>query len=371
MRAVTPPRSILIVRLSALGDAVHVLPALTALREAFPAAKIGWAVENKASTLLVGQPQLDRVHLIPRQELTEALKGGRLVGAARYVRRLVRDIRRKHYDVAIDFQSNLRSSVVTFVSGAPRRIGQPSPFAKEGSGLFYTDTPDPVAPSVHKIDRNLALLAPLGVQPAAAPRGVVGGLDSAHLEEALARQRAGAAPLVLVHAGVSPGGAVKAWREERFAALAKALAGDGATVLFLWGGAREQRQAQRLMKLAAGVEIAPPTVTILELAWLLRQADLFVGVDSGPLHLAATLGTRVLGLYGPKHPGTYGPYWPGSRIVRSGEHCSPCPHRRCPQPNVVVAEIPGEGSVRLSPCMESLTVDMALAEARAILAMPA
>jgi heptosyltransferase-1 len=358
-------RSLLIIRLSALGDAVHVLPALSALRAAFPEAKIGWAVEDKASSLLVRHPQLDRVHVLPRKDWTAGLKQGRLITVARGTRGIAAELRREHYEVALDFQSNFRSGLLTYASGAPRRIGQPKPFAKEGSAtLFFTDTPDPVAKSVHKIDRNLQLLTPLGVRPETAPRGVVGETDCSHLEASL--PDAGR-PLVLLHAGVSAFGAIKAWREERFAELGQALAGDGVKAYFLWGGEQERVQAERLSRLAPDVEVAPPTGSILELAWFLRQADLFVGVDSGPLHLAAVQGTRVLGLYGPKHPGTYGPYWPGSRVARSGEHCSPCRHRKCPRDDVALVQT---APFKLSPCMESLTVARALEEARAILTSP-
>lgn len=356
-------RSLLIIRLSALGDAIHVLPALSALRSAFPDAKIGWAVEDKAASLLVDHPQLDRVHVLPRKKWTADLKGGRVFGAARAARTIGREIRREGYEVALDFQSNFRSGFLTYASGAPRRIGQPKPFSKEGSAaLFFTETPGPVAKSVHKIDRNLELLAPLGVRPTAAPRGVVGETDCSHLEASLPQ---GGRPLVLLHAGVSAFGAIKAWREERFAELGQALAEDGAKVYLLWGGEGERVQAERLATLAPDVDVAPATGSILQLAWLLRQADLFVGVDSGPLHLAAVQGTRVLGLYGPKHTGTYGPYWPGSRVARSGEQCSPCRHRKCPRDDVARVKL---APFRLSPCMESLTVAHALEEARAILA---
>src|SRR5690606_35378256 len=136
---------------------------------------------------------------------------------------------------------------------------------------------------------------------------------------------------VLLHPGVSAFGALKAWREARFAELGAALAADGHHVLFLWGGEAERRLAARLAEAAPGATIAPKTDSLRQLAALLEAADLVVGVDSGPLHLAAALGTPVLGLYGPKHPGTYGPFWPGAEVVRGDEPCSPCRYRRCPR----------------------------------------
>jgi len=321
-------RSILIIRLSALGDVVHVLPALAALREAFPRARIGWAVEERAATLLDGHPQIDVRHVIPRQSLERAARRGSAFTFLREASRTVGELRAGDYEVALDFQSNFRSSLLARLSGARRRIGQPAPFAKEGSRLLMTETPDPVARSVHKIERNLRLIAPLGVVPATPPRPVVPEPESSRL---LAEQFVGAKPPVLVHPGVSAFGAFKAWRKEGYAALARSL--GGRRVAVAWGGAAEREVALEVVALSRGAaELAPETRSVLDLAALLRRAALFVGADSGPLHLAAALGTPLVGLYGPKDPATYGPYWANARVVRKGVACSPCTLRRCARP---------------------------------------
>lgn len=355
-----PPRSLLIVRLSALGDVIHVLPALAALRAAFPAAKLGWAVEDRAASLLQGHPQLDRLHVIPRKAWTRSLGQWSLGAVARGMRETVAELKREEYEVALDFQANLRSSALTYFSGARRRIGQPRPFSKEGSRLLFTETPAPVGKDVHKIARNLQLLGPLGIDPSVAPRPLI-PTDPP-------RNDLGARPIVLLHPGVSAFGALKAWREDRFAELGAALAADGATVLFLWGGAAEQRLAEALAAQAPGTAAAPATASLRELATLLAAADLVVGVDSGPLHMAAGLGTPVLGLYGPKHPGTYGPFWPNGRVVRGAEECSPCRHRKCPRPDAAAQQPKAEGPQKVSPCMDAIPVATALEAARELLA---
>lgn len=361
---VTARPRLLIVRLSALGDVVHVLPALAALRAAHPEAFIGWVVEDRAASLLEGHPQLDRLHVVPRAAWTKALRGDPLL-VLRSLRRTLRDLRATRYDVTLDFQSNLRSSLLAWASGAPRRIGQPRPYAKEGSRTLGTDAPAAVAREVHKIDRNLALLQPLGLAPASAPRPVVPEPPAAAaLGEAFA---ASGGPRVVIHPGVSAFGALKAWREDSFADLARRLLADGARVLFAYGGAGEEALARSLVARAPGAELTPSTSGILELAALLRRADLFVGVDSGPLHLAAAVGAPVLGLYGPKHPGTYGPYWAPFEVARAGLECSPCRHRRCPRPDVQVVEGTA-GPQRLSPCMDALGVGPAHEAARRLLA---
>jgi len=347
------PKSVLIVRLSALGDAIHVLPTLAALRAALPEAKLGWAVEDRAASLLVGHPQLDRLHVVRRKKWTGAVKSGSLSQVRTEMLQTLREIRSERYEVALDFQSNFRSSALTRLSGAPRRIGQPKPFSKEGSRLFFTDVPEAVDKSVHKIARNLELLRCLGLHPGETPAPQLPPRPELQLPPL-----AGARGRVVLHAGVSAFGALKAWREERFAELGARLAAAEVQVLFGWGGAKERAQAERLAAQAPGTSPAPETVNILALASLLEQADVFVGVDSGPLHLAAALGRPVLGLYGPKHTGTYGPYWPQTRALQATLECSPCRHRRCPRPDVLRLETPA-GPVRISPCMETIEVEAA------------
>jgi heptosyltransferase-1 len=345
------PRSILIVRLSALGDVIHVLPSLAALRAAFPSAHIGWVVEDRAGSLLEGHPHIDRLHLVRRKRWMSAVRGKQALGLGAVRTELLqtlRGIREQRYEVAIDFQSNFRSGALTRLSGAPRRIGQPSPHSKEGSGMFFTDSPDPVPSDVPKIERNLELLRCLGVRPESTPRGVLPP------RRPFALPPPGDVGRVILHAGVSAKGAVKAWREERFAQLGAALAARGAQVYFVWGGEKERAQADRLAAAAPGTQPAPPTEGLGPLCAFLEQADLFVGVDSGPLHLAAALSRPVLGLYGPKHTGTYGPYWPGTRVLAADFECAPCLHRRCPRHDVQVVDS-GGGPTRISPCMDTLS----------------
>jgi heptosyltransferase I len=352
---------ILIVRLSALGDVVHVLPALAALRAAYPEAHIGWAVEDRAASLLDGHPQLDQVHVVPRAAWGKSIKRDPL-SVLRSLRRVLRELRAGRYDITLDFQSNLRSSALAWASGAPRRIGQPRPFAKEGSRALSTEAPVAVPREAHKIERNLALLGPLGIAPGPAPRPVLAEPPAARaLAEAF---EAAGGPRVVIHPGVSAFGALKAWREDRFADLARRLLADGARVYFAWGGAAEEAQARTLAAQAPGAELTPRTSSLLELAALLRRADLVIGVDSGPLHLAAALGAPTLGLYGPKHPGTYGPFWTPSEVVRSGIECSPCRYRKCPRPDAALV-----GDVRISPCMDRLESTTAHAAARRLLGL--
>jgi len=357
------PRSILIVRLSALGDVVHVLPSLAALRRAFPTAKIGWVTEEGAATLLEGHPHIDRLHVVPRKTWIRDLGRGAVLQPMGALRRKIAELRAERYDVALDFQSNFRSGLVTWLSRARRRIGQPAPLSKEGSRWFFTDVAPAIPFEAHKIERNLNLLAPLGIDTRPA-RGVLASGDARSLRTLLPEN--GERRRVVLHPGVSPAGAVKAWRPDRFAQLGARLIESGYEVFFSWGGATERLQAEHLVEAAPGARVLPET-TLRQLVELLRAVDLFVGVDSGPLHLAAALGTPALGLYGPKHVSTYGPYWPGGHVVAADYPCSPCRVRRCPRPEVTHVQLANGRSAPISPCMDTISVDAVHASAVALL----
>lgn len=352
----TPPR-ILIVRLSALGDVVHVLPALSALRQHWPEAHIGWAVETAAASLLVDHPQLDRVHVLARKEWAQRLKKGAGVSVGTAARQAIAEIRREEYTHAIDFQSNFRSSLVMRLSGAKVRVGQPRVFAKEFSPLFSTLRPEPISPQAHKIVRNLELLRTLGLPVEPVLRGQLPPRDP----QLAAELRAAPGPRVLMQPGVSRFGAIKAYPAEHFVAVARGLVARGAQ-LWLAYGPGERPLAQHVVDQAPGARLAPPTRSVLEFVALLEAADLFVGVDSGPLHLAACVATPVLGLYGPKSTSLYGPFWEPFRVARSGYPCSPCTHRRCPLPEVRPETSP-TGTWRISPCMDTLDPQQVLAAA--------
>ena len=150
------PRSIVVIKLSAIGDVLHGVPAAVALRRAFPDARIGWAVEGRAADVLAGHPAIDHIFRLPRGWL----KAPRAVLA---LRRQLRDFRP---DVAIDMQGLLKSGVATWLSGAATRIGFARPASREQAWLAYTHPVRPTA--THVVDRNCELLTPLGVHVAQA-----------------------------------------------------------------------------------------------------------------------------------------------------------------------------------------------------------
>ena len=297
------PRSIVIVKLSAIGDVLHGVPAAVALRQAFPAARIGWAVEGRAADVLAGHPAVDHLFRLPRGWLKSP--------------RAVLDLRRQLHafgpDVAIDMQGLLKSGVATWISGARMRIGPARPVAREHAWLAYTHPVRPAA--THVVDRNRDLLGPLGLRlpppTFAMPPWPVSRLRMRQWVASLRLPR----PPVVINPGA--GWASKLWPVERFAATARALRRRlGQPALVVWGGAAERAAADAI---AAGagddaVLVAPPT-SLQDLGELCRLAGLFVSSDTGPLHLAAAVGTPCVGLFGPVPAARNGPYGPGHACV--------------------------------------------------------
>jgi len=289
---------VLIVRLSAIGDVVQSMPIACALRDRFPRAWIAWAVEQRAAALLEGHPEVDELITLPRRWLKSP--GG--------VLKLRRRLRAMRFDVALEAQGLTKSAIFARLSGAPRRIGFGGRWGRELSQWINTEAAPITAE--HVVDRNLQLLEPLGIhQPA-----VRFGMPEVPAEQAAAKRILAElgikVPPAIINVGA--GWPSKLWPTERFAAVARYLRSRwNLPTLLVYGPAHERRMAEQMAKWSAGAaRLAPPT-TLTELRGLARAARLFIGCDTGPLHLAAGVGTPCVGLFGPWPASQHGPYGEG------------------------------------------------------------
>lgn len=288
---------ILIVRLSAVGDVIHGLPVLNALRDRFPDAFLAWVVEQRAAALLEGHAALDELVTLPR---------GWLKSPA-IVWQLRRRLRALQPDTAIDLQGLAKSAVAARLSGAKQRIGFGDEKGRELSTWLNNCLVRTTAR--HIIDMNLELLRPLGIESPAVRFDIPEGEPDRQTAEAIVRQAGVANGFAVVNPGA--GWPSKLWPPDRFAAVARWLGQSaGVPTLVVWGGAQEKAWAEEIVAGSAGhARLSPPT-TLTELAALARRARLFVGSDTGPLHLAAAVGTPCVGLYGPMPAERNGPYGP-------------------------------------------------------------
>jgi heptosyltransferase-1 len=296
------PRSIVVVKLSAIGDVLHGVPVAVALKRAFPAARIGWAVEGRAADVLAGHPAIDHLFRLPRGWLK----------SPREVLALRRRFRWFGADVAFDLQGLLKSGVATLLSGAAVRIGHARPASREHAWLAYTH---PVLPTAtHVVERNCELLSAVGVA-AGTPAFDMPGWPVSRLR--MQRWLDGLRlpqPPVLLNPGA--GWPSKLWPVERFAATARALhRRHGQPTIVAWAGPRERSAAERIAAESFGAAIVAPETTLQDLGELCRLVRLVISGDTGPLHLAAAVGTPCVGLFGPVPAARNGPYGPRHACV--------------------------------------------------------
>ena len=347
----TDPESradVLVVRLSALGDVLFTLPAIQALREARPHWTFHWAIEDRASSILDLVPSIAERIVYPRR----LLGARRPLASARALLAHGRVLRNRKFDVALDFQGNLKSSAHLRIARARRRLGFGAGHTKEKAHWWVDESVVPAADVVHRIDKAMclarALVPELPATPPA-PELVIPDEAMAGAERALGetgvREPNG---YVVLHPGTSAFGAFKRWSPERFAQVGDAVAAHGLESLVTYGPGEEELAAAVVRAARSeAVRMGPRTRSLGELAAVLSRARVFVGSDSAPLHLAAFLGRAVIALFGPKDPALYGPRFAPRRIVRVHLPCAPCKRRRCPdaqcmaeiRTNMVVAAV--------------------------------
>lgn len=313
------PSRIALIKLSSLGDVVHALPVAAALRAARPAARLTWIVERREAAVLREHPALDEVIAIDTRGWRMARSLPALRAVVADVGALWRRLAAARFDVTLDLQGLIKSGVIAAACRAPLRIGFDRTVSREPLGaLFSNRHVQPPATARHVVEQYLALLAPLGIiERSLQFRLPVVSVAEARVDDWLAAR--GLKPqrrLVVLNPGA--GRADKRWPVAHFATLARALAQDAAAQVVVAWGPGEEGAARRIVDGAAtaGVFLAPAT-DLHALIALLRRASVMVAADTGPLHLAAALGTPCVGLYGPTSPERNGPYGAGHRALAS------------------------------------------------------
>lgn len=318
------PQRILIVRLGAMGDVIHALPAVAMLRAALPDALIGWAIEERWTELLSApeavlaprsphKPLADKIHVINTREWRRALLSDETWKDILVARRGLREMK---YDLALDLQGAWKSGAVAHASGANLRIGFRQP-RERGASMFYTQ--QVAAAGAHIIDQNISLAA------AALRRYDLENLGSSDLpllprdtaaeswcDATLARHSLQANRFAILNPGA--GWDAKCWPVEKYGEVARNLAQDGIRSVVNFGPA-EEPLAREVEANSDDAATAIPC-SVGELIAITRRARLFIGGDTGPMHLAAAFKVPVVGIFGPTDPARNGPYGTESIVLR-------------------------------------------------------
>ena len=323
LRSIQPDR-VLIVKPSSLGDVVHALPTLAALRDHWPSARFSWLVNKGLRGLIDGNPHLDEVIPFDRGAIGFHPRGLRGIGD------VVRELRARRFDLAIDLQGLLRSGLLTAATGARVRVGLAT--AREGSTRFYTHLIAPPERSEHAVDRLLEVARTFGADVSRPRFDAV--ISDADRQWARARLHGSSRPILVVNVGAR--WRTKRWAPQSFAAVARRAIDElGASVVAV--GAAEDRPLVRAVKEALGgralIDLAGET-TLPQIAAVASECDLFLSNDTGPLHLAAATGTAVVGVYTCTKPEWTGPYGPNASVCRTGIGCAgscvkTCAHMEC------------------------------------------
>lgn len=325
---------ILLVRLREIGNVVFTTATLPALRERFPDASLTYLVEPVAAPVLAGNPLIDDLRVIPR---------ARGIGGFLSDLRLGWRLRHQSFDIAIDFHGGPRASLLTWLSAAPVRLG----YNVAGRGWMYT-TQVPRSRSLqprHSVVNQWDLLEPLGVAPADRSRfPVIMPVDAEAAESVSSRLLAAGVnagdPVAVIH--VSAGNPFRRWPLASFAEVVAALASrvDGTRVIVTSGPSERAAAAavmtdarERMRADDRGRVLDCGEFSLVELRALLDHAALFIGGDSGPMHIAATSHVPMLSLYGPTLPARSEPWradrWVSVAVETEGLPCRPCSQRVC------------------------------------------
>lgn len=344
---------ILIVRLSAIGDTIHSIPVACAIKDSFPSSCIGWIVEDRSKDLLINNPCVDKVFVMPKSKWK---KQGLSLKTIREIIDFVRKIRKEKFDVALDLQELFKSSLLMFLSGAKRRIGHDK--TREFAYLFaneklpYHDTFDPEKPI---IERYMEFVGALGADvnkirfylPPSSKETVE------KLDELLTGVDKSKPIVVLNPSTIWP---TKHWIEEYWAEVADKLS-DRANIIFS-GAESDKELINRIIARTEKkdcISLAGKT-SIIELVELFRRSKIVVAPDTGPAHIAAAAGCQVITVFGSTSYKRSAPFGCEDNAISMGIKCQPCFNRKCARK--------GEENME---CMKKITPDIILKKVTSIL----
>ncbi|MGE5606050.1 MAG: glycosyltransferase family 9 protein [Bacteroidota bacterium] len=327
---IKPGSRILIIHLSAIGDVIHTLPAAHALRASFPNSFLAWVVEDAGYHLIQGHPELNAVILFPKKELEKTYREKGLLAALRLVLDFRRKIRSYHFDVVIDFHNMLKSGLIALFTGAKTRVGFGP--GREGNRLFLTHVLEPPTNPLHFADIELELTSRLGANIDDVRFVFPDYQKEAKAVDEFLTANSITSPFFCVAPSTSPSWSNKLWTFEGMARLIDRLSEYGQVLIV--GSEIDREIINETKKLLSSKPIdTTGKFNLRELAVLLSRASLFFGGDTGPMHLAAAVGTPTIAWMGPTKPVRNGPY-PGRGVSVSLDlSCQYCHKRTCPNGN--------------------------------------
>lgn len=322
---------ILIVKMSAIGDVIHTLPALNAVRKKFPKACITWLVEEDAADIVLGHQALDRVIVSKRKKWIKKLFSGEYYHSFRQIRLFINQLRDTHYDMIIDFQNLFKSGVMVMLARGSQKIGFDKGMEhSENSHVFYNKKIAPVSMEIHALKRGLILLESLGIYCKKIEYHLpLTQKDRLDIDKVLKLKGIKKEKSIIC---INPQATwpTKLWKPEKFAALSDRLNKEFNAQIVFTGADADKDEINTIISMmkTSAINLAGLT-TLKMLAALYEKTACLVTTDTGPMHLAAAMGTKIAAIFGPTAPWRTGPYGSSNFIIRSPLLCSPCFKRQC------------------------------------------
>lgn len=316
--------NILIVKLSAIGDVIQTLPSLAGLRMLYPDAHITWVVEEAAADLIKNHPYLDVVLVSRRKSWSKDIRSGLFREPLKEIKSFIKDLRKRKYDLVIDFHGLFKSSIMVFLSRGKRKLGYDS--LQELSGLFLNEK-IPEDMKKHAVERYLDFLRYLGAKTDSAQFVLPSGQEAqVKVQNMLLKYNLEDKKFI----AISPVALweTKLWNNEKFARLADLINDKLQVKVVFTGGEKEPIEEITSSMTTEKINLGGQT-SLSELACLYKKAKIVISTDSGPMHLAAAVGTPVIALFGPTDPARTGPYGRGNTVIRTQLSCSPCFLKKC------------------------------------------
>lgn len=343
---------VLIIKTSALGDIVHALPVLDFLHKAAPGIEIDWVVEERFADILSGNPLISQLFTVDTKKWRRSLLSP---STWRAIFSLKSQLIARHYSIAFDIQGNIKSGLITKYSGCSRRYGFDEDAVREAANLRFTTNQVPLRKlDYHVTDRSLRVVTvPFGKDYAGmqlATDIATSAADDQAAEFFLSTLLDGL--VFLFHPGTT--WKTKLWDEKGWVGLGKELIElfPDATIIVSWGGEQEKRVAEAIANGIGRQTKLLPQLSIKEFTAVIKKVDLMFGGDTGPIHIAAAVGTPTVSFYRATDGSRNGPRGDIHRTVQSSLSCTKCLHRECDKD---------------ASCRESITVKDMLAAALTLL----
>ncbi|MEW6614222.1 MAG: glycosyltransferase family 9 protein [Thermodesulfobacteriota bacterium] len=320
---------ILIVKLSAIGDVVHTLPSLEALRAAYPDSRITWLIEEDAEQIIRNHPCLDNIIVSKRKTWMKSIfKPSTCLRTFGEIMSLIKGLREKNYDLVIDFQGLFKSGILTLLSGGERRLGYDK--TREFSYFFLNERVSPYNPDLHAVERYLNLIKYLGVE-VNNPRFLI-PFDKRDMEyvKGFLRNNEIDENERIIAVNPASGWETKLWEGEKFSLLCDRINDELPARIVFTGGKNDLQTINAISsRMRSPALNTTGKMNLKQLACLLSLADLMITTDTGPMHVASAMKTPVIAIFGPTAPWRTGPYGNGHTVIRSSVACSPCFKKKC------------------------------------------